>query len=262
MDLSSQAPGAWLSLNPRERGWLCSACTCSTPLLTTQGTRTHDSLSTGGLKTDGVKIPEKFQRSILGSAGVCKSSWKLVLTRSSLPAKPAPSQVQGAATAPAKQGMAGDIPSQGTTSLLLSCSGACLGLYALLAPKLLFICFLECSRDQREHTIHREEKNHHRHPYQPVSDTEPLTSSRSDALRKNLVFRCRRVCLSRHFKLHLSSKTDGTCVALFSWHLPGSICTAPRIALQNAAARRQLLAKWETYIRAGGRAEPLDPAAS
>jgi len=78
-----------LSVQPRERGRcrICSVCTSSRGFLTTEDAHTHDSLSTGGLKTDSVKIPEKFQRNTLGSAAACKSTWKLVLM---LPAKPAP----------------------------------------------------------------------------------------------------------------------------------------------------------------------------
>lgn len=46
----------------------------------------------------------------------------------------------------------------------------------------------------------------HWHPYQVASQTQrPCLSSRFDALLQNLVFWCRRVCLSRNFKLHLST---------------------------------------------------------
>lgn len=49
-----------------------------------------------------------------------------------------------------------------------------------------------------------------------VTNTETLWSSRFDALLKNLVFQCRRVCMSRNFKLHLSTLTRS--------RLPVSLC--------------------------------------
>ena len=115
-----------------------------------------------------------------------------------------------------KKWMAGDIPPQGTTAISLLVPEACFTLWELPAPKPLFILLSwPFEGPETEHDIQDKEpigslsKRHHRH-------TQTLSSSRFDALLKNSVFRCRRVCWSRNFKLHLSALTGSA--------VPVSLC--------------------------------------